>query len=68
MKNIRDLVKSMDGVVIGENEILVSYNVKSLFSSVLARESIKICERKFGEDNTLEERSNGMDVNTIIRL
>ena len=58
----------MDGVVIGENEILVSYDVKSLFASNPVRESIEICELKLREDNTLEERSNGMDVNTIIRL
>ena len=45
----------MDGVVIGENEILVSYNVKPLFASIPVKESIEICERKLRDDNTLEE-------------
>ena len=36
----------MDGVVIGENEILVSNDVKSFFGSIPVRESIEICERK----------------------
>ena len=50
------------------NEILVSEDVKSLFTSIPVQESLEICERKLKADETLSERSGGMDVDTIIRL
>ena len=47
--------------------MLVSYDVKSLFTSIPVEESLGICERKLREDNTLNERMS-MDVTTIVRL
>ena len=56
----------MEDIHLRENEMLVSYDVKSLFTSIAVEESLGICERKLWEDNTLNERTS-MDVTTIVR-
>ena len=56
----------MGDINLRENKILVSYDVKSLFTSIPVEESLGICERKLREDNTLNEQTS-MDV-TIVRL
>ena len=45
----------------------MSYDVKSLFTSIPVEESLGICERKLWADNTLNERTS-MDVTMIVRL
>ena len=67
LKNTNDLVETMEKVTLNEDEMLVSYDVKSLFTSIPVEESIGICERKLNEDETLGDRTS-MDVATIIRL
>ena len=57
----------MGDIHLRENEMLVSYDVKSLFTSILVEESLGICEHKLREDNTLNERTS-MDMTTIVRL
>ena len=68
IKNTADLVASMEHVTLSEDELLVSFDVKSLFTSIPVEESITICEHKLRQDHTLDQRSGGMDVNTIIKL
>ena len=67
LKNTNDLVETMEEVTLNEDEMLVSYDVKSLFTIIPVEESIGICERKLNEDETLGDRMS-MDVATIIRL
>ena len=67
LKNTNDLVGTMEEITLNEDEMLVSYDVKSLFKSFSVEESIGICERKLNEDETLGDRMS-MDVATIKRL
>ena len=67
VKNTKDLVESMEGVSLNEDETLVSFDVKSLFTSIPVEEAIKICEQRLKEDDTLSDRTT-MDVDTIICL
>ena len=47
--------------------MLVSYDVKSLFTSIPVEESIAICERRLRADASLADRTS-LDVSTIITL
>ena len=66
LRNTNDLINTMENIHLRENEMLVSYDVKSLFTSIPVEESLGI-ERKLREENTLNERTS-MDVTTIVRL
>ena len=68
LQNTHDLVESMENIELQEDELMVSYDVKSLFTSIPVEETILICERKLKQDPTLEDRSGGMDVETIVKL
>ena len=67
VKNTKDLVESMEDVSLNEDETLVSFDVKSLFTSIPVEEAIQICEQRWKEDDTLSDRTT-MDVDTIICL
>ena len=57
----------MRGVELRDDEVLVSYDVKSLFTNVPVNESIAICEKRLQEDESLKDRTE-MSVETIIKL
>ena len=57
----------MAEVKLADEEILVSFDVKSLFTSIPVEESIRICETKLREDAKLSERTP-MEVETIVKL
>ena len=50
-KNTAELIEEFDNVVLQDDEMLVSYNVKSLFTSIPVTESIDICERRLRDDD-----------------
>ena len=50
-----------------DDEMLVSYDVKSLFTSIPIEESIQVCEKRLFADNALSERTQ-LDVPTITQL
>ena len=61
----------MEWIVLQDDEMLVSFDVNSLFPSKLipVSEAIEICERRLQMDKTLSKRvRTSMDVNTIISL
>ena len=57
----------MEDVSLNEDDILVSFDVQSLFTSIPVEEAIKICEQRLKEDNPLLDRTI-TDVDTIICL
>ena len=67
LKNTKDLIDTMRNVKIEDDEVLVSYDVKSLFTNVPVNESIDVCERRLREDGSLQERTE-LSVETIIQL
>ena len=67
LKDTKDLVEIMDEVALSGEEILVSFDVKSLFTSIPVDEAISICEERLKGDDTLEKRTK-MKVGTIVKL
>ena len=67
LKNTAELVEEFDNVVLQDDEMLVSYDVKSLFTSIPVGESIDICERRLRDDDYLADRT-GMDASTVVAL
>ena len=57
----------MEWIVLQDDEMLVRFDVKSLFTSIPVSEGIEICERRFQMDKTLSKRTS-VDVNTIISM
>ena len=54
-------------VKLKNDEILVSFDVKSLFTSIPIEEAISVCESRLNEDTTLKTRTD-LSVQTIIQL
>ena len=67
LNKTEDLSAKMRGVELRDDEVLVSYDVKSLFTNVPVNESIAICEKRLREDESLKDRTE-MSVETIIKL
>ena len=67
LRSTSDLIDVMKTVTVNDDELLVSYDVKSLFTSIPVKESIEVCEERLRQDNTLADRTS-MDVETIISL
>ena len=57
----------MEWIVLQDDEMLVSFDFKSLFTSIPVSEAIEICERRLQVDKTLYKRTS-MDVSTIISM
>ena len=57
LKNTEDLIGKMRGVELRDDEVLVSYDVRSLLTNVPVNESIAICEKRLREDESLKDRT-----------
>ena len=66
-KVTKDLVEIMDEVALSEEEVLVSVDVKSLFTNIPVDEAISICEERLKGDDTVEKRTK-TKVGTIVKL
>ena len=67
LRNTSDLITAMEEVELQEDEVLASFDVKSLFTSIPVEEAIEICRKRLELDTTLKDRTT-MDVQTIIEL
>ena len=67
LKDTKDLVEVMDEVALSGEEVLMSFDVKSLFTSIPVDEAIIICEARSKGDDKLEKRTK-MNVGTIVKL
>ena len=63
-----DLIEVMKTVIVSNDELLVSYDVKSLFTSIpVGKESVEVCENRLRKDIKLADRTS-LDVETKISL
>ena len=67
MQNSQDFVEKLKGIVVGEDEVLVSYDVSALFTSVLVNEALDIIRRRLENDTTLGSRTK-LTVDQFIKL
>ena len=61
------MVEIMVEVALSEEEILVSFDVKSLFTSIPVDEATSVCEERLKGDDAVEKRTK-MKVGTIVKL
>ena len=50
LRSTSDLIDVMKTVTVNDDELLVSYDVKSLFTSIPVKESIEVCEERLRQD------------------
>ena len=67
LRSTSDLIDVVKTVTVNDDELLVSYDVKSLFTPTPVKESIEVCEERLRQDSTLADRTS-MDVETKISL
>ena len=67
MRNSEDFVKKIRGLHIENEDKLISFDVKSLFTKVSIDLSLQIIDRRLREDNTLSDRTT-LDPPTITTL
>ena len=60
-------MEGFEDVMADEDEVLASFDVKNLFTSIPVEEAIETCKGSLLEDSSLEERTN-LTVNTIVYL
>ena len=67
LKNSQDLVEKLSSVTINEHEVLISYDISALFTSVPVDDSIVIIRDRLIHDDTLAERTT-LSPDQIIEL
>ena len=67
VKNSKELVDKLKGLVVPPGQKLVSYDVKALFTSVPVDQSLNVIERKLRQDLTLPDRSQ-LNLDQLIQL
>ena len=67
VKNSKELVDKLKGLVVPPGQKLVSYDVKTLFTSVPVDQALNVIERKLRQDLTLPDRSE-LNVDQLIQL
>ena len=67
VKNSKELVDKLKGLVVPPGQKLMSYDVKALFTSVPVDQSLNVIECKLRQDLTLPDRSE-LNVDQLIQL
>ena len=67
VKNNKELVDKLKGLVVAPGQKLVSYDVKALFTSVPVEQALNVIQRKLKQDLTLPDRSV-LNIDQLIQL
>ena len=57
VKNTQDFIDNIKGIHLGEDQCMMSYNVKALFTSVPTTKAILIIKQLLEEDQELQQRT-----------
>ena len=67
VKNTQDFIESIKGIHLGEDQCMVSYDVKALFTSVPTTKACIIIKQRLEEDTELNQRTS-LSIDNIISL
>ena len=67
VQNNQEFLKQLEDIQMGPDDIIMSYDVKALFTSVPIKPALKIIQKLWEEDQTLPQRTT-MTVNNITCL
>ena len=67
VKNTQDFIESIKGIRLGEDQCMVSYDVKALFTSVPTTKACIIIKQRLEEDPELNQRTS-LSIDNIISL
>ena len=68
IKNTTKFIELIKEVDIGEDEVMVSFDVRSLFTSVPTKQAVKIIEKVLRDDKTNVHQQTKMNVDAIMDL
>ena len=57
VKNSKHFIESIDGIRVEDDEVMISFDVKSLFTNVPIKESLEVIYEMLSNDDSLEERT-----------
>ena len=57
LRNSRHFISETKGLILDADSIIVSFDVKALYTSLPVRRTIEIVKRRLSEDDTLHERT-----------
>ena len=67
MKNTQDFIDQIKGIHLGNDQIMTSYDVKALFTSVSINKAITIIKQLLEEDQELQQRTS-LSIENILSL
>ena len=67
VKNTQDFIDNIKGIHLGEDQCMMSYDVKALFTSVPTTKAISIIKQLLEEDQDLQQRTS-LSIENIISL
>ena len=67
VQNSRDFIQQIKDIKLEEDQCIMSYDVKALFTSVLIQPAIDVIRKRLEEDKELQERTN-MSAQHIVSL
>ena len=67
VKNTQEFIESIKGIHLGEDQCMVSYDVKALFTSVPTTKACIIIRQRLDEDTELNQRTS-LSIDNIISL
>ena len=67
LRNSRNFIAEAKGLILDEDSIMVSFDVKALYTSLPVGRTIEIVKRRLSEDDTLHERTQ-LTVEDLIPL
>ena len=67
VKNTQDFIESIKGIQLGEDQCMVSFDVKALFTSVPTTKACNIIKQRLEEDPELSQRTS-LSIGNIISL
>ena len=67
VKNSKEFVGQIRNEIVGEDQVMVSFDVKSLFTNVPLDEALQVIRERLSSDDSLSERT-GLPPDSLIRL